>query len=182
LKVDEKNIINGIRAGRESAYALLFKEFYRPLSVFAATYINDQDTAKEIVQDLIVHLYENRKILVISTNLKSYLYQSVRNRCLNHLKHSQVERKHLDQAALEQHSTEDLEAKIAETELEYGIFKVISELPPKCQEIFRMSRVDGFKNKEIALKLGISIRTVETQISSALKVLREKLGYTSTSS
>jgi RNA polymerase sigma-70 factor (ECF subfamily) len=182
LKVDEKHIIKGIRAGRESAYALLFKKFYRPLSVFATTYINDQDSAKEIVQDLFVHLYENRRVLVISTSLKSYLYQSVRNRCLNHLKRTQVERKHLDQAALEQRSTEDLEAKIAETELEYGIFRVISELPPKCQKIFRMSRVHGFKNKEIAEELGISVRTVETQISNALKVLREKLGYTPSSS
>ena len=169
-------MIHGIRTGRENAYARLFNEYYRPLSIFASTYINDLESAKEIVQDLFVYLYENRKSLVITTSLKSYLFQSVRNRCLNHIKHLQVERKHLDQIAHDPQSTEDLHAKIAETELEYRIFQIVSELPPKCREIFQMSRVKGKKNKEIADLLQISVRTVETQISNALKVLREKLG------
>ena len=171
-------MIKGIRAGRERAYALLFDQFYRPLSVFASTYVHDLETAKEIVQDLFVYIYENRKSLVITTSLKSYLFQSVRNRCLNHIKHMQLERKHLQQISLDQHSTEDLHDKIAETELEHRIFQIVSELQPKCQEIFQMSRVRGMKNKEIADHLHISIRTVETQISNALKALRENLGDT----
>lgn len=176
MKESEKHIIKGIRAGRESAYAILFDEYYRPLSVFATKYISDLETAKEIVQDLFVSIYENRRSVLITTSLKSYLFQSVRNRCLNHLKHLQVERKHLAQVANEQESSEDLETRIMETELEHRIYKIVSELPPKCQEIFRMSRVNGMKNKEIAKRLDISIRTVETQISNALKVLRKKLG------
>ena len=87
-----------------------------------------------------------------------------------------MKRKHLDQISVEQESTEDLEARIMETELEHRIFKIVDGLPPKCQEIFRMSRVNGLSNKEIAEKFQISIRTVETQISNALKVLRKKLG------
>jgi len=169
-------MIHGIRTGRENAYARLFNEYYRPLSVFASTYINDLESAKEIVQDLFVYLYENRKSLVITTSLKSYLFQSVRNRCLNYIKHLKVERKHHQQIAHDEQSTEDLHAKIAETELEYRIFQIVSKLPPKCQEVFQMRRVNGIKNKEIADLLHISIRTVETQISNALKVLREKLG------
>ena len=169
-------MIKGIRAGRESTYAVLFDDYYRSLSVFATQYVDDLETAKEIVQDLFVSLYENRKSLVITTSLRSYLYQSIRNRCLNHLKYQKMERKHLDQAAFEQESIEDLEARIDENELEYRIFQIVTELPPKCQEIFRMSRVKGMKNHAIANHLDISIRTVETQISNALKVLREKLG------
>lgn len=169
-------MVKEIRAGRESTYALLFDEYYRPLSVFATKYVHDLELAKEIVQDLFVNIYENRKSLVITTSLKSYLFQSVRNRCLNHLKHLQVERKFLDQITYEQESTEDPEARILETELEYRIFQIVAGLPPKCQEIFRMSRVSGLKNREIANRLYISIRTVETQISNALEVLREKLG------
>ena len=182
MKISEKHMIKGIRAGKESTYALLFDHFYRPLSVFASTYINDLDAAKEIVQDLFVYIFENRKSLVITTSLKSYLFQSVRNRCMNHIKHLQVERRHHHQIAFDQESFEDLHAKIAETELEHRIFQIASEMPPKCQEIFRMSRVNGIKNKEIADQLNISIRTVETQISNALKALREKLGDEYTSS
>ena len=170
------NRINGLRSGKESAYEQLFAEYYRPLSLFAVRFVNDLETAKEIVQDLFVALYENRKSLLITTSLKSYLYQSVRNRCLNHLKHIQVDRRHLEHLKLNQESSEDLEATIEKGELEARIFQIISGLPPRCQDIFKKSRVNGMKNIEIAEHLDISIRTVETQISNALKVLREKLG------
>lgn len=169
-------MIKGIRAGRESSYARLFDMYYRPLSVFAVKYVNDLDIAKEIVQDFFVHLYENRESLVISTSLQSYLYQSVRNRSLNHIKHQQVQKKHLDHLSHSQDTTEELEEIIRVNELEHRIFQIISELPPRCREIFQMSRVNGKPNKEIAKQLGISIRTVETQISNALKALRKKLG------
>lgn len=134
------------------------------------------ETAKEIVQELFVALYENRKSLLITISLKSYLYQSVRNRCLNHLKHLQVDRRHMENLKLNQESSEDLEAIIEKGELEARIFQIISNLPPRCQVIFKKSRVNGMKNSEIAKHLDISKRTVETQISNALKVLREKLG------
>ena len=176
MEDSEKNLIKGLRAGHEDVYALLFNKYYRPLTVFATTYVNNLEPAREIVQDLFVSLYENRKSILIATSLKSYLYQSVKNRCLNYLKHLAVERKHIDKAVLEKELSEDLEARILETELEYKIFEIISELPPKCQQIFKMSRVQGLKNKEIAEKNAISIRTVETQISMALKALRENLG------
>ncbi len=169
-------MISGLRAGHESAYASLFNTFYRPLSVFATKYVIDLETAKEIVQDLIVHMYENRKALVISTSLKSYLYQAVRNRCLNHLKHDLQHKNHLNNLSRLRETTEDMEELLRATELEHRIFHISSKLPPRCREIFQMSRIDGLKNKEIALKLNISIRTVETQISNSLRILREKLG------
>jgi RNA polymerase sigma-70 factor (ECF subfamily) len=176
LKEEDHHIINGIRAGRESTYAQLFDEYYRPLSIFACKYVGDIENSCEIVQDFFVSLYENRRSLVITTSFRSYLYQAVRNRCLNHLKHNKIREKYLDQAMQVNEATDDIEARIEETELENRIFLIISELPAKCQEIFKMSRVDGLKNAEIATKLSISVRTVETQISRALKVLRDRLG------
>ncbi len=168
-------MIEGLRSGRESAYEHLFKEFYQPLTVFAKGYVEDLESGKEIVQDLFVHLYEKRKTLVITTSIKSYLYQSVRNRCLNHLKHQQVQKMHHDRMKPELDVSDNLEDKIRETELEHMVSKVVDQLPPQCRRIFNMSRVSGFSNGEIAEKLQISKRTVETQISNALKVLREKL-------
>ena len=176
MEKSDINRIKGLRSGKESAYEQLFTEYYQPLSLFAVRYVSDLETAKEIVQDLFVALYENRKSLLITTSLRSYLYQSVRNRCLNHLKHIQVNRKHLENLKLNQESSEDLQASIEKTELEVRIFKIVSGLSPRCQDIFKKSRVNGMKNMEIAELLNISIRTVETQISNALKVLREKLG------
>jgi len=170
-------MIKGLRSGRESAYEQLFKDFYQPLSVFAHGYVQDLETGKEIVQDLFVHLYEKRKTLVITTSIKSYLYQSVRNRCLNHIKQHQVQKMHHDRMKPELEESENLEDKIRETELEHLVSKIVDQLPPQCKRIFNMSRVSGFSNGEIAEQLEISKRTVETQISNALKVLREKLEY-----
>lgn len=168
-------MIQGLRAGRESTYAQLFETYYSLLSVFALRYVNDLETAKEIVQDLFVHIYEQRNSLLISTSLKSYLFQSVRNRCLNHLKQKKTREIHLDQLRSEAGDGDDPEALYNETELEYRIFQIVSDLPARCKQVFWMSRVEGTKNSDIAASLNISIRTVETQISKALKILRRKL-------
>ena len=169
-------MIRGLRSGRESAYDLLFKDYYRPLSVFAVKYVSDLDLAREIVQNLFIHLYENRSSLVITTSLESYLYQSVRNRCLNQIKHSKTQKEHLENYGSNQQGSEDLEAIIRANELEHAIYKIVDSLPAQRKNVFIMSRVNGLSNSEIAGKLNISKRTVETHISHALKFLREKLG------
>lgn len=170
-------MIKGLRTGRESTYEQLFKEFYQPLSVFACNYLEDLEAGKEVVQELFVHLYEKRKTLVITSSLKSYLYQSVRNRCLNHIKHQQVKQAHQDHMKTQFETADSLEDIIRESELEHLIFKVVEQLPPQCRKIFTMSRVNGLSNGEIAEQLELSKRTVETQISNALKVLREKIEF-----
>jgi len=176
LNFRDAHIIKGIRAGRESAFEQLFADYYRPLSIFALKYVSDLEIAKEIVQVFFVHLFESRKTIVISNSLESYLYQSVRNRCLNHIRKMKTHKHHEDQYHLEQESYETMEEKIQVIELEHAIFKIIASLPPQCQKIFKLSRVNGLSNSEIAGQLGISKRTVETQISNALKALRNKLG------
>ena len=176
MKDSETHMIKGIRAGRESAFNQLFQDYYRPLSVFALKYVSDLESAKEIVQDLFVHLYETRQSIMITNSLESYLYQSVRNRCLNQIKQQHTRKMHLDQYHSEKDTAEDMEARIRETELEHTIFQIVSGLPAQCKRIFKMSRVKGLSNSEIAEQLKISKRTVETQISNALKILRDKLG------
>ncbi len=175
MKDKTPHMMEGIRAGRESTYKQLFQDYYRPLTVYALKYVSDLESAKEIVQDLFVHLYENRRTITITTSLQSYLYQSVRNRCLNQIKKQLSQKKHLDQFQDEQQSFEDMEAEINKNELEHRIFQIISSLPSQCRNIFTLSRVKGLKNDEIAIQLDISKRTVETQISNALKALRSKL-------
>jgi RNA polymerase sigma-70 factor (family 1) len=175
LSEDDIHIIQGIQSGSERSYARLFDSYYSLLSVFACKYVDDLEVAREIVQDLFVHLYEHRESLVITTSLKSYLYHSVRNRCLNHLKHTKIHEKHMDALKAEADESMDPEALYQETELEYRVFQIVSGLPSRCKEIFTLSRVEGKKNSEIAARLKISIRTVETQISKAIKILRQKL-------
>ncbi len=169
-------MIRGLKSGRESAYDQLFRDYYRPLTVFAMKYVSELEVAREIIQNLFVHIYETRSTLLITTSLDSYLYQSVRNRCLNQIKQWKTQKDHLERYKAEKDGAEDLEATIRENELEHAIFKIIDSLPSQRQRVFTMSRVHGLSNSEIAGKLNISKRTVETHISHALKTLRDKLG------
>jgi RNA polymerase sigma-70 factor (family 1) len=176
MDYDEINIIDGIRSGKETAFRQLFLLYYAKLVVFARKYLNDLDTARDLVQDFLIYLYESRDSLTIQSSLKSYLYSSVKNRCLNHLKHIQVQEKYGEMIRHSENGLDhDLEQNMEATELEARIFEIVSSLPEHCKRIYTMSRVDGKLNQEIADELNLSKRTVETQISKALKVLRDNL-------
>ena len=172
----ENHIIEGIRSGRESAYKLLFELYYSRLVVFAKKYLDDPEAARDIVQDLFLNLYESRNSINIQTSIKSYLYSSVKNRCLNKLRHEKVMQDHRNRIGRTDEALDrDLEEMIDATDLEARIFGIVSRLPEQCRRIYTLSRGEGKRNKEIADELNLSVRTVETQISKALRVLRDNL-------
>lgn len=180
---DKKNLaLNGelyikqLVNGSEAAYESLFKTFYTELVMHANKYLQDIELSKEVVQDLFVTIYEKRKHLSISTSLRSYLYRAVQNRCINQINSFKTKEKYAGyvkrNVAYDSNETED---NLHKTELEHALFEAIRELPPKCAMIFKMNRFEGFTNGEIAERLSLSKRTVETQITKALKLLRVKL-------
>jgi RNA polymerase sigma-70 factor (ECF subfamily) len=176
LEPKEKYIIEGLRSGRESAYRQLFEQYYQRLVVFAHRYLEDLESARDIVQDLFVDLYDSRHSVSIQTSLKSYLFSAVKNRCLNQVKHEQVKEKHRNMSRSEANVTDpELEEIMDAVELEARVYDIVSKLPEKCRQIYIMSRVDGKRNSEIADELNLSVRTVETQISKALKSLKDSL-------
>ena len=176
MESKEKYIIEGLRSGRESAYRQLFDQYYQKLVVFAYKYLDDLESARDIVQEFYLYLYESRQSISIQTSLKSYLYSAVKNRCLNQVKHEQVKEKHRNMRRSEANvSDPDLEEIMDAVELEARVYEIVSKLPEKCRQIYIMSRVDGKRNREIADELNLSIRTVETQISKALKSLKDSL-------
>jgi len=160
----------------KAAFEELFRSFFPGLVLFALKYVPDQDTAKEIAHNVFLNLWEKRKKVDTSSSLKSYLFTSVHNRCLNFIRdqkkfdrdESRFER--IDSTEFAD-GTDHLEAQ----ELEIRIFDALQTLPDKCREIFELNRFTGLKYAEIAEKLGISVKTVEAQMSKALKILREKL-------
>jgi RNA polymerase sigma-70 factor (family 1) len=177
LNIKEQEQLKLIRSGDHSAFQKIFEEFYAPLTIFARKFLLDPDLSREIVQDIFVNLYEKRSSLTIQTSLKSYLYQSVRNSCLNVIRKEKVHlAHHTELMKMSGNSEADWSEKIIETELENLIYQTIRGLPEKCRQIYLLSRQQELTNREIAQKLNISIRTVETQISKALKILRKKIG------
>jgi len=172
----EHDIINRIKSYDKKAFEELFFDYYPKMTVFAKKYVVDIDTAKEIVQDYFVRLYETRGNLNIQTSLKSYLYSSVRNSCVNYLNQHKLHASHAENIRIQnKDSVSDFLDTLEQTELEYRIWQEVSGLPDQCKRIFYLSRKEGVKNKDIANQLGISIRTVETQISKTLKILRTNL-------
>jgi RNA polymerase sigma-70 factor (family 1) len=156
-------------------FEALFKQYYAPLVVYACKYVPEMDAAREIVQDFFVKLYEKRSTLTIDTSIKSYLYRSIFNSCMNYINQRSIQDKHIKNIDMERNDEENLENEINSIELQNRIFNLIEALPPKCKRIFKMNRLEGMKNEEIATRLHLSKRTVETQISKALKILRNRL-------
>ena len=171
----EKQYLEGIRNGDGTTFQVIFNAYYPVLTVFARKFLDDHDLAEEVVQDMFVQLYEKRDSIRIQTSLKSYLYQSVRNGCLNRIKQDKIHRKHHEEILKSSGEDAGWTDHMVEAELEQKIYRIISGLPPRCKEIFLMSRQDDLTNREISEKLNISVRTVENQITRALKALREAI-------
>lgn len=154
------------------SFELLFRKFFPALMAFAGKFLPDEDDAREVVHKVFISLWEKRESLDTSTSLKAYLFKSVHNRSLNVIR----DRKKISSEEVPDIAGEiNVEAQMNAMELEDKINEVIQGLPEKCREVFELSRFEGLKYGEIAEKLGISVKTVENQMSKALKVLREKL-------
>ena len=155
-----------------NSFEKLFRSFFPPLMVFAKKILVDEDDAREVVQQVFISVWEKRQEIDLSTSLKSYLFTSVHNRSLNMLR----DRKKFSPAQVPDVAGDwDVSSVIESMELEEKIMEVIGSLPGKCREIFELSRFEGLKYSGIAERLKISPKTVENQMSKALKILREKL-------
>ena len=165
-----------LKLGDEDAFDYLFNFYYPGLIVYANKFLVNNHLAEEIVQGVFLKLWQNRRYIEINSSVKSYIFQSVRNKCLDILKHRKIQDDYARQVMEEQElSNEVTWDTYVESELYLILIREIERLPTECQKIFRYSRIRNLTNREIAEKLGISIKTVENQISKALKVLRGAL-------
>ncbi len=163
-------------ATNSKEFEVLFKEYFRPLTVFAMQYVKVQEVAEDIVQDLFLYLYEKENITEYDNSNGHYLYRLVRYRCLNHLEFQKIRnRKKPEMRTHPVSNPHDPLEMVQQIELEHKFLKSLEGLSPKCREVFEMSRLGGKKNQEIADELKLSKRTIETHISQALKILRKKL-------
>ena len=166
-------LLNGIRQNDSQAFELLFRKYYAPLCLFAASYTHDMDSARDIVQDLFVYLWENRATVCIEHSVKAYLVSAVRR---NSIRFMQQRRPTLsiDTLPEDSHLADDLYDSLEMDELYRQLLHAIEQLPDQCKKIFKLSRFEEMKYTDIADTLNISVKTVETQIGKALKVLRGK--------
>jgi len=176
ILVDEHNIFNKIRGDDREAFKNLFDTYYASLCHYASHFLNDDSLSEEVVQELFVRLWEKRATLYLETSVRHYLFRSVRNGCLNQIQHDKVKKLHakkLKEALMSEDPAEDY---MITPEMIQRLEEGIGQLPEKRREIFRLSREEGLKYREIAEKLQISVKTVEAQMGAALKALRNKIG------
>lgn len=175
-KASDKKLVKQIAKGNELAFTLLFDKYWKALSNTAFKVLKDRDASHDIVQELFVDLWTKREMLSIE-HVSSYLHTAVKYRVINYIQKNKVPLTDLD-------FVEDFKASnttdefINLKELDEILKKSISELPPRCGEIFRMSRFDYMSNKEIASSLKISVRTVENHIAQAIRILKPKMKNT----
>ena len=150
----------------------LFKENYNSLYYHAYSFINDQELAKDIVNDVFEEVWKKRDKIDISYSPKSFLYSMVKNKCINHLRHQEVEKKYMSRAM---HSSEyDDDYKDYDPILE-KIMKAIEQLPPQARTVFKKCFIENLTYKEAAEELEVSVNTVKTHVANSLKRLRQDL-------
>jgi len=171
----ETALFEMIKKGDIKAFESLFHQYYGFLCLYASRVLNDSEAAEEIVQDFFVRLWEKKENITIETSVKNYFFRSVKNLCINAIQHEKIKTRHAQKVLSESSFNSLAEDSYIEFDLTEKIEESIQSLPQKRREIFRLSREDGLKYREIAEKLHVSVKTVETQMSLAIKTLREKL-------
>jgi RNA polymerase sigma-70 factor (ECF subfamily) len=174
-QTDDIELFLKLREGDEKAFQTIFRKYYSALCHYARQFMNDSELAEEAVQEMFVKIWEKRTSLNIETSVKHYFFRSIRNQCLNQIQHEKIKKQYAGKVL--ESATQDIDPGhfYLEVDLIQRIEKSIEALPPKRREIFRLSREQGLKYKEIADTLNISIKTVEAQMGLALKHLRHEL-------
>ncbi len=168
----EKDLFLLVKNSDEKAFEILFRLYYQPLKSYATNIIEDNELAEGIVQEVFINLWENRNKLE-NTAPKAYLYQLVKNRALNKIRHQKVKNKYTEEILHTEN--EWIDEELDHEDLVAKIYMSIDKLPAQCKKVFIMSRMHGLKHKEIAEDLNISIKTVKNQVGKALKILRKDL-------
>lgn len=176
IDVDEcfKKVVN---QNDYKAFEQIFHFLYNSLCNYSLKYVKDNTIAEEVVSDVFFKIWKNRAKINVISSFQHYIFRAVKNQCLDYLKSKKNQNISIDEVGFYIYDTfaESPEEELQTQELDDKIEQAIASLPKQCRLIFSMSREDGLKYREIAEKLGISIKTVETQIGRALKALRNYL-------
>jgi RNA polymerase sigma-70 factor (family 1) len=173
---DEKDIIMALKKDSANAFDDLFRMYGQRLFLFSRGFLKDPEDAKEIVQNVFVKIWENRANIDEFQSFKSYLFSIAYNSIITEFRKKNREQKLLENIKLTTPSYhQDLEEQLLYNSTKLEIEKAIEALPKRRKLIFKLSRFEGRSYQEIASELGISVNTVENQISEALKYLRNSI-------
>lgn len=170
-------VASRIKIGDEQAFELLFRKYYIRLCCFANKFLNEPEEARDVVQQVFTKIWEGRQDIDPEVSLNAYLFKITQNICINKLRRNKVESKYAEIYKLVYIDHREISPyeSLMSDELEKNISNAVAKIPPRCKRVFELSRIEGLKYIEIAAVLNISIKTVETQMSKALQILRLEL-------
>lgn len=170
----ETDILRSLQKRDQKAFRYLYECYFVKMTLFAESYLYDEEEAKDLVQDLFFYIWDHATSLHVGTSLKAYLFTSLRNRCLNVLRDRKIRDEHNNKLFEAQlfSGTEDVEI---DEDVRKRLQEALDSLPDKCREIILLKVVEGKKNKEIAVQMGIAETTVKTQVQRAYRMLRGKM-------
>lgn len=177
INSDELFIVQRMIEGDRKAFRYFFEKYYAELCNFVNIYVHDTNLAEEIVQDIFVYFWEKRGSLRLTHSVRSYLFSASKYRSLKEIRDQNTRQRILKGIRID-----DLDDQASQDEFFFDteqfrsiLNAAVEDLPPKCKEIFLLCKVKNLSHKEIAERLNISVKTVENQITIALKKLREYL-------
>lgn len=171
----EQELLARLREGDVDAFDALFRQWYPAVVRVAERIVRETALAEELAQEVFLGLWRRRESLDANGTPQSYLFQAVRNRALNHLRHNAVERKGAVIIPLLVEPVPAADEHVTAHDLAAAINSAVAALPPRCREVFQMSRDRGLRYSEIADTLGITVKAVEANMGRALKLLRVRL-------
>jgi RNA polymerase sigma-70 factor (ECF subfamily) len=172
---DDRALLERLRQGDHAAFDAIFRAWYARLVRAAEAMLRDRAVAEEVVQEVMLELWDRRESLDPAGAPQAYLYQATRNRSLNHLRHLQVQRRSAPLLMRDEAREASAPSAVISAEIQTALDGALGELTPRCREVFEMSRVQGLRYSEIAEALGVSVKAVEAQMGKALRTLRERL-------
>ncbi len=172
IKITDEQLLQQIKQGDKLAFRQLFDRHYKVLLGTAVNMLKDVNAAKDVTQEVFLQVWQKRETLQIHSNPLAYLKRSVINRSLNHIKSRKA---FVEDTVLQNKASQQVEANenLAAQDVEKAMQAALKTLPERCRVIFVMRRLEGMSLKEIAQQLDISPKTVENQITKALKVLQK---------
>ena len=159
----------------EKFFNEIFDQYYLSLFYYALNFVRHQDIAEDVVQETFLKIWEKKERIKTGETIKSYLYVAVKNKCLDYLKHHGISSNYKNAASPEHSYSDNTDHLVIEAEIKAKLQDAIDALPEQCRMVFILSRYQNLKQKEIAKKMGISLKTVENHMGKALQIIREKM-------
>lgn len=174
MLADENFNFKQIAQGNQKAFDDLFRSHYKYLVTIAYGYTKDYNKSKDLAQEVFLDIWKRREKIEIKTSLRGFLRRAVINQALSANKKNKHDSE-ISNEAMHVSTDADAHRNVEMNELNQKIQSIVESMPDRCREIFKLSRFENLSHKEISAKLNISVKTIENQITKALKMLRKGL-------